>query len=607
MNSLSTENNSSNSFISSNNIKNSTEPNVTSTTNNNQQEEVIEHHISTETLFITSEDLQNQDESMPLETSVSKRKLISEDSTELCTQIILTDPPPPGPLLLDSVATQSQSETPTSPLSSSLTLALVNTAKSSLTSLDLSLPPTTIQEAKSDEDLLAETTYQLKKRICLSKLRQLNTLRLQSLNNLSEQYYLEQNYNFLSYTKFLNSLNGSSLKLTADLKDYIQTKFPLDQKHDLNNLETRLANKFSISLLTSSNSPNTTTPPTSSTQATSSSETSNQIVSSLGSHMDTKQQQSIAERARHEAHIIQRITQLRKEGLWSIKRLPKLVEPQRAKTHWDFLLDEMTWMSTDFQQERKWKKNSCKKLSIAIQKYFKDKELKAELAEREETKRLRKQAGMIARDIMQFWRNVERIIEYKQKSLIEEKRKQAMDLHLNFIVDQTEKYSSWLIESLANQNSVSSATLTDDAETSGQMNTVMSSQADQDEYEMESEVADDESTIEKEEQLEEQAADDSTNDELKQLQMESEIPIEDLLRDYNIDDSYFSSAAANKNSNKSELNSLLIVKSSANSNSSMDVDMDDRDQEQEEEEDDDEIDEEENDSVNSFFKSLIPH
>ena len=35
---------------------------------------------------------------------------------------------------------------------------------------------------------------------------------------------------------------------------------------------------------------------------------------------------------------------------------------------------------------------------------------------------------------------------------MEEKRKQAMDMHLNFIVDQTEKYSSWLIESLAANN-----------------------------------------------------------------------------------------------------------------------------------------------------------
>lgn len=72
-------------------------------------------------------------------------------------------------------------------------------------------------------------------------------------------------------------------------------------------------------------------------------------------------------------------------------------------------------MSTDFQQERKWKKNASKKLSIAIHKYFKEKEVKAEQQEKEETKRMRKQATTIARDIMQFWRNVEKIIEYKQK------------------------------------------------------------------------------------------------------------------------------------------------------------------------------------------------
>ena len=131
-----------------------------------------------------------------------------------------------------------------------------------------------------------------------------------------------------------------------------------------------------------------------------------------------KQQASsrtIAERAKNEAHILQRITQLRKEGLWSIKRLPKLVEPQRAKTHWDFLLDEMVWMSTDFEQERKWKKNASKRLSIAIQKYFKEKEARAEQQEKEEAKRVRKQCNLIARDIMQFWRNVEKIIEYKQR------------------------------------------------------------------------------------------------------------------------------------------------------------------------------------------------
>jgi hypothetical protein len=39
-------------------------------------------------------------------------------------------------------------------------------------------------------------------------------------------------------------------------------------------------------------------------------------------------------------------------------------------------------------------------------------------------------------------------VQYKVQSRIEEKRKKALDVHLNFIVGQTEKYSSWLAESL---------------------------------------------------------------------------------------------------------------------------------------------------------------
>ena len=38
---------------------------------------------------------------------------------------------------------------------------------------------------------------------------------------------------------------------------------------------------------------------------------------------------------------MQRIAELQREGLWSEKRLPKVAEPPRAKTHWDYLLEEM--------------------------------------------------------------------------------------------------------------------------------------------------------------------------------------------------------------------------------------------------------------------------
>ena len=40
------------------------------------------------------------------------------------------------------------------------------------------------------------------------------------------------------------------------------------------------------------------------------------------------------------------------------------------------------------------------------------------------------------------------MVQYKQQSRLGEKRKKAMDMHLSFIVDQTEKYSTWLTEGL---------------------------------------------------------------------------------------------------------------------------------------------------------------
>lgn len=61
---------------------------------------------------------------------------------------------------------------------------------------------------------------------------------------------------------------------------------------------------------------------------------------------------------------MQKVAELRKEGLWSSKRLPKVQEPPRAKAHWDYLIEEMIWLATDFAQERKWKKAAAKKVCM---------------------------------------------------------------------------------------------------------------------------------------------------------------------------------------------------------------------------------------------------
>lgn len=63
-----------------------------------------------------------------------------------------------------------------------------------------------------------------------------------------------------------------------------------------------------------------------------------------------------------ESQIHQRIAELRKGGLWSLRRLPKLQEAPRPRAHWDYLLEEMQWMATDFAQERRWKVAAAKKV-----------------------------------------------------------------------------------------------------------------------------------------------------------------------------------------------------------------------------------------------------
>lgn len=61
---------------------------------------------------------------------------------------------------------------------------------------------------------------------------------------------------------------------------------------------------------------------------------------------------------------MQRVAELRKQGLWTAKRLPKVQEPGRSKAHWDYLIEEMQWLAADFAQERKWKKAGCRKVRI---------------------------------------------------------------------------------------------------------------------------------------------------------------------------------------------------------------------------------------------------
>lgn len=63
-----------------------------------------------------------------------------------------------------------------------------------------------------------------------------------------------------------------------------------------------------------------------------------------------------------EAQVLSRVAELRRQGLWSVSRLPMIEMPPRNKTHHDYLLEEMRWMALDFRQERIFKRQAAKKV-----------------------------------------------------------------------------------------------------------------------------------------------------------------------------------------------------------------------------------------------------
>uniref|UniRef100_A0A670JGS7 Snf2 related CREBBP activator protein n=1 Tax=Podarcis muralis TaxID=64176 RepID=A0A670JGS7_PODMU len=238
----------------------------------------------------------------------------------------------------------------------------------------------------------------------------------------------------------------------------------------------------------------------------------------------------IAEQAKHEAEIENRIAEMKKEGFWSMKRLSKVPEPVRPKVHWDYLCEEMQWLSADFAQERRWKRGVARKVVRMVIRHHEEQKQKEERAKREEQAKLRRIASSIAKEVKQFWSNVEKVVQFKQQSRLEEKRKKALDLQLDFIVGQTEKYSDLLTQSLNETFPVPSKTGGSHAGSTASSPPHPSHLTEDEDGDFQPhDESDDEETIEVEEQQE--GNDEETQQrEIELLKQESELPLEELLQ-----------------------------------------------------------------------------
>lgn len=133
-------------------------------------------------------------------------------------------------------------------------------------------------------------------------------------------------------------------------------------------------------------------------------------------------------------------------------RRPKILEPPkepaRSRTHWDHVLEEMVWLAKDFESERKWKLAHAKRVALRVSKSGLDQASRGEKRLKEEEQRTRRLASNIAKDVRKFWMKIEKLVLYKHQLETEERKKRALDKQLDFLLGQTERYSTMLAENL---------------------------------------------------------------------------------------------------------------------------------------------------------------
>ncbi|XP_077211102.1 SNF2 domain-containing protein / helicase domain-containing protein isoform X2 [Tasmannia lanceolata] len=223
-------------------------------------------------------------------------------------------------------------------------------------------------------------------------------------------------------------------------------------------------------------------------------------------------------------------------------------EPPRPKTHWDHVLEEMVWLSKDFESERKWKLALAKKVAIRASKSLLDHANRGEKKVKEEEQRLRKIALNISKDVKKFWIKIEKLVLYKYQLESEERKKKTLDKQLDFLLGQTERYSTMLAENLVDMPfphkteclepaMEQPCELNREKNERGLTGSVERHEPESDNLEIdgdygvqsENESEDDEHTIEEDEAL---ITEEERREELAALQDEAALPLEELLEHY---------------------------------------------------------------------------
>ena len=87
-------------------------------------------------------------------------------------------------------------------------------------------------------------------------------------------------------------------------------------------------------------------------------------------------------------------------------------EPEKNKTHWDYLMTEMKWMQGDFEKERRAKKKLGYNITKQIKKYLSSKQTEELKNIRRQELNLQKRYMNLSRAVKTYWQKIDKITNF---------------------------------------------------------------------------------------------------------------------------------------------------------------------------------------------------
>ncbi|CAJ0570577.1 unnamed protein product, partial [Mesorhabditis spiculigera] len=125
----------------------------------------------------------------------------------------------------------------------------------------------------------------------------------------------------------------------------------------------------------------------------------------------------------------------------------KFVPPPRRKTAWDFVLEEVKYLSEEFRRERKFAQRCRVTVSREITRWWSAQNQWKERQKQESIKNRKKQCAHVAKLVKEFWSNVSKVVHAKAMQDIAASKRAVMREHVNKMIEDAEHLSTLLSSS----------------------------------------------------------------------------------------------------------------------------------------------------------------